>query len=295
MACYSPLKAQRDSNGVRVLSRDAPLWNLQLPCGQCVGCRLERSRQWAMRIMHEASLYEDNCFVTLTYNDEHVPEDGGLHYRHFQLFMKRLRKSFPDRIIRFYMCGEYGGKFGRPHFHACLFNVSFKDMQVWRKSNSDNMLYTSVLLENLWSKGFCSVGALTFESAAYVARYIMKKVNGALQARTYEVVSTVTGEIFARRPEFNKMSLKPGIGSGWYDKFHSDVFPHDRVIVNGNKMRPPKYYDKLLKRDCQDVYDVIKNKRFVDMQSKLGDNTYARLSVKEVVAKAGLSKLKRSL
>lgn len=295
MPCYHPLRAERHSGGVRVLSGDSPLYNLLLPCGQCHGCRLERSRQWAMRCMHEASLYDNNCFITLTYNPESVPEDGGLNYRHFQLFMKRLRKHFFPVPIRFYMAGEYGGEFGRPHFHACLFNIDFLDRKPWRKSNSGNMLYTSATLETLWPYGFSSVGSLTFESAAYVARYIMKKVNGTMQARTYEAVSTVTGEIFARRPEFNKMSLKPGIGSGWYDKFHTDVFPHDRVVVNGTPTKPPKYYDKLLRRSNQDLYEKIKNKRFLDSIPRMLDNRPSRLLVKEIVSKAATSQLKRGL
>lgn len=185
MPCYSPLDAWRPdpSTGSKKLifvyhpARCAgPTPDLQVPCGQCVGCRLERSRQWAVRCVHEASLYTDNCFVTLTYNDDFLPEDRSLHYRHFQLFMKRLRKRHGDGV-RFYMCGEYGEKQGRPHYHACLFNFRFSDMRLWQERNGVK-LYRSAELERLWPFGFCSVGEVTFESAAYVARYIMKKVTG---------------------------------------------------------------------------------------------------------------------
>jgi hypothetical protein len=293
MSCFHPLKAFRDSSGVRVLPADAQLFNLRLPCGQCVGCRLERSRQWALRCIHEASLHEFNCFVTLTYDDAHVPEDGGLHHRDFQLFMKRLRKSFPDFSIRYYMCGEYGGDFGRPHFHVILFNHTFSDLTLWRKSNAGSSLFRSATLEQLWPFGFSSIGAVTFESAAYVARYVMKKVTGSGSSRHYETLNESTGEIHSRRPEYNGMSLKPGIGADWYKKFSSDVFPHDRVVHDGTPSKPPRYYDKLLGRSNPDLLASIKSKRVLDNESRFADNTIQRLASKELVTKASISKLVR--
>ena len=130
MACYKPLRAWQCANGDVVfaeLGRFDITRQLDLPCGQCVGCRLERSRQWAMRCLHEAKMHDRNCFVTLTYNNDNVPADRSLNYRDFQLFMKRLRFHFRGVPIRFYMCGEYGEDFGRPHFHACLFGLDFPD------------------------------------------------------------------------------------------------------------------------------------------------------------------------
>lgn len=185
MPCFKPLDAWRpiDSSSKKlVFSYNAKHCgsvtpDLQVPCGRCVGCRLERSRQWAIRVVHEASLHERNCFITLTYSDLHLPDDRGLHYDHFQLFMKRLRKKYGDGI-RFYMCGEYGDKLGRPHFHACLFNHDFDDKKLWQTTPSGSRLFRSSDLESLWPYGFSSIGDVTFESAAYVARYIMKKVGG---------------------------------------------------------------------------------------------------------------------
>lgn len=187
MPCYSPLEAWRPVKSTR--SKNPFIFSyhpekcssvspdLTLPCGQCIGCRLERSRQWAVRCVHEASLHKRNCFITLTYNNDHLPEDRGLHYDHFQLFMKRLRKKYGEGI-RFYMCGEYGEKLGRPHFHACLFNHDFSDKTPWKTTETGFKLFRSKELEELWPYGYSSVGAVSFESAAYVARYIMKKVNG---------------------------------------------------------------------------------------------------------------------
>lgn len=186
MPCYKPLDAWRPdfSTGSKKLifsyhpARCAgPTPDLQVPCGQCVGCRLERSRQWAVRCVHESQLHKENCFITLTYASEHLPPDSSLHYRDFQLFMKRLRKKFTGKKIRFYMCGEYGENFGRPHFHACLFGHNFDDLKLWKTQNNIP-LYRSKILEELWPFGHSSVGSVTFESAAYVARYIMKKVTG---------------------------------------------------------------------------------------------------------------------
>lgn len=293
MPCFHPLKALRSAQGIQVLSGTATVWNLQLPCGRCIGCRLERSKQWAIRCLHEASLYENNCFVTLTYDDENQPHDGGLNYRDVQLFLKRLRKQYPG--VRYYGCGEYGGLHGRPHWHIILFNINFGNLYLWRKGTSGDNLYRSKNLEALWPYGYSSIGAVTFQSAAYVARYIMKKVTGDPSNKAYQSVSTVTGEVFQRRPEFNFMSLKPGIASDWWDKYHSDVTSRDAVIHDGTPLKPPRYYDKKLKAVNPGLFELTKEKRILDMDARYKDNTPERLNSKEIVAQAKLSKLKRGL
>lgn len=294
MPCFHPKKAIKDSSGVKILPPDAPLWSFMLPCGQCNGCRLQRSREWGMRVMHEAQLWRDNCFITLTYDDAHVPLDGGLHHRHFQLFFKRLRKNHPGLNIRYYMCGEYGENYGRPHFHACIFNWKPSDLVLWKKTSADSLIYRSAELEKLWPYGFSSVGDLTLQSAMYVSRYIMQKVTGDAGKHHYEVLDPFTGEIFNRRPEYNKMSTKPGIGAGWFNRFKSDVYPHDYVVLDGNpSSKPPRYYDKLLKRSDPDLYDAIKEKRVLDNIEFNPDNTPRRLADREQVSLARVSKLKR--
>ena len=297
MPCYHPLSAFKTAAGEVVFYESARhdiIRNLTLPCGQCVGCRLERSRQWAVRCMHEASLYEKNCFITLTYNDENLPEDGSLHYDHFQKFMKRLRKAVGGRV-RFYMAGEYGEQLGRPHFHACLFNYDFDDKVFFKRTGSGSLLYRSDKLESLWPFGYSSIGDVNFQSAAYVARYIMKKVNGKNQDEHYERVNELTGEITVRRPEFTKMSLKPGIGFDWYTKWKDDVYPHDYVVVNGKKVRPPRFYDKKFKVEHPEDFEVIEFQRESRARQRYEDNTDERLAVKEKVAKARLRQLKRTL
>lgn len=298
MPCFHPLQAYQCVDGSVVFSelkRHDVVRSLSLPCGQCVGCRLERSRQWAIRCMHEASLYKQNCFITLTYNNESLPDDRSLHYDHFQKFMKRLRKKYPHKKIRFYMCGEYGENFNRPHFHACLFNHDFGDKKPWKRSSKDCVIYRSADLESLWTYGFSSIGDVTFESAAYVARYIMKKINGDLADDRYKFVDETSGEIHNLRPEFNKMSLKPGIGQGWLDKYQDDVYPHDYVVVNGKAVKPPKFYDRKFSDLYPVEFDMIKLKRELDGRSRFEDNTDVRLEVKERIAYAKLGQLSRTI
>lgn len=306
MACYHPLLAQRASDGTIKLVPSGALHNLKLPCGQCVGCRLDRSRQWAIRCVHEASLYDENCFLTLTYDDEHLPFDLSLNYKHFQQFMKDLRRKLMRHDaegnlspIRFFMCGEYGEIGRRPHYHAILFNCHFPDRKDHAQSATGHPLYTSDILSRLWPHGYSYIGDVSFESAAYVARYSLKKINGSLADGYY--LSTrcdpVTGEIFRLAPEFIHMSLKPGIGGPWFDKFHTDVFPHDRVIVDGHKIKVPKYYDKLLTRLDGFAFEEIKSERHEKFftPENLADNSPKRLEVKETIAKSRLSFYKRSI
>lgn len=259
--------------------------------------------------MHEASLYERNCFITLTYNDAHLPANKNLEYSDFQKFMKRFRKRFPNTKIRFYMAGEYGEKYGRPHFHACIFNFDFPDRKYLKTTGSGSKLFTSKILESLWldnfgqSMGYTSVGDVNFQSAAYVARYIMKKRTGSgIDPKTgkpfdavYDYVDDDTGEVLKRTPEFNKMSLKPGIGSGWYDKYKSDVYPHDYVIVNGTKVKPPKFYDRKFKDENPYEFDDLSYRRECDARTRFEDNSVERLAVKQQVVSARLSLLPRTI
>lgn len=294
MTCYHPIPAYRDyvTGEVKIVDPYDRRYeaNLRLPCGQCIGCRLERSRQWAVRIMHEASLYESNSFVTLTYNDEHLKPS--LDYSDFQKFMKRLRKK---QNVRFYMCGEYGSENMRPHFHACLFNCDFLDKTVWKKQRG-NYIYRSETLEKLWPFGFSSIGELTFQSAAYVARYVMKKQTGFRARESYVRVDSETGEVFELEPEFNRMSLKPGIGAKWFEKYQSDVFPNDYLVVNGVKTRPPRYYEKIYEKTAS-LHELadIEQRRFERAEKYAENNTSERLAVREKVLSEKLKKLKRSL
>lgn len=294
MPCFSPLEAfQLDDGRVVFSERGGVRRALSLACGQCIGCRLDRSRQWAVRCMHEAQMHERNSFVTLTYSNDFVPTNGSLEYGDFQLFMRRVRKRCGR--VRFYMCGEYGEVTKRPHFHACLFGVDFDDREFLRVLPSGCRIYRSALLEDLWPFGFCSVGDVTFDSAAYVARYICKKVTGSAAADHYRRVDVISGEVFSLVPEFCHMSLKPGIGAGWFSKFTADAFPLDYVIMNGQKCKVPKYYKTLLKAIDPFMCDDLDFSRELYSRNVAGDVTPARLFAREIVARAGLEFKKRSL
>ncbi|WP_370860083.1 rolling circle replication-associated protein [Phascolarctobacterium faecium] len=295
MTCYRPLMAWRNPNAINpetgksaILFSPPENWRdcepIKVPCGQCVGCRLERSRQWAMRCVHEASLYDDNCFITLTFDDEHIARDGSLHLEDFQKFMKRLRKKFGEGI-RFFHCGEYGTLNQRPHHHSILFNFDFPDKELW--SVRDNVkLYRSSSLERLWPYGFSTIGDVSFESAAYVARYCLKKVTGSVAESHYQ----------GRKPEYTTMSRRPGIGREWFLKYKNDIFPNDKCVIRGNLVcRPPRYYDKIYDSIDPVSFEKIRSKRKIEAlkQSQILD--YTRLNVKEKVKKLKLKQLPRPI
>jgi len=301
MPCYKPLhgfKSRRvNDSGKRsiVFNVDAGYRDLPvtLPCGRCIGCRLERSRQWALRCVHEAQLHEDNAFITLTYDDDHLPIGGSLVKPHFQKFMKRLRRSLPHRV-RFYQCGEYGELGRRPHYHACLFGHDFSDRILWKLVN-EVPLYTSETLQKLWGNGFATVGNVTFESAAYVARYIMKKVTGEPAAQHYENIDATTGEVHSLEPEYTTMSRGTGIGRDYYQQFKTDIFPSDFVISRGQKMKPPTYYANLFEIDNPQAHQAVKDTRRTFAHQHQSDSTRPRLDVRERCKLAQLDRLKRSL
>lgn len=293
MPCYAPLKAFQVADGRIVFAERGDVCRvLSLACGQCIGCRLERSRGWAVRCMHEAQMHAKSVFITLTYDDAHFPsQNGSLVYEDFRLFLRRLRKKLGK--VRFFMCGEYGSQRDRPHFHACLFGCDFPDKVYFRTLDSGCRIYRSAILESLWPYGYSSIGDVTFESAAYIARYICKKVTGDLAATHYMRVSSSTGEVFHLTPEFARMSLKPGIGAKWFEKYGSEVFPADRVVMRGREMKPPKYYKRLIKgtflSDDMDFQRMQRAAAFVD------DCTEERLVTREIVARARLSFKPRGL
>jgi len=294
MPCYHPITGYRAENGSVVFSelrRHGSTTEITIACGQCIGCRLERSRIWAMRAVHEAKMYKRNCFITLTYNDENLPERGRLKYEDFVLFMKRLRKKHGENI-RFYMCGEYGD-LDRPHYHAIIFNHDWDDKTYFKTSNSKEKIYTSEDLTKLWGLGHASTGNATFESAAYIARYCMQKINGERAEEHYKRYDFL-GE-YSLVPEFNEMSRKPGIGGDWL-RFHiKDVYTNDKIIINGKETNVPKFYDKILKRlDPEKLRDFKEIREWNGYQQR-ADNTPERLAVKEQVTIAKIQQLKRTI
>ena len=298
MPCYHPIKAYRSKaltvNGKRSLvfnQKDSTGDVLEIPCGQCIGCRLERSRQWAVRISNEASLYDQNCFITLTYAPEYLPEGGSLVLEHFQKFLKRLRKKY-GKSIRFFHCGEYGEQLGRPHYHACILNFDFPDKYHYRTTARGDRIFRSPSLEQLWPFGNSEIGTVTFESAAYVARYCTKKVTGSLAENHYSRLDAETGEIIQLKPEYVTMSRRPGIGAPWLEKFSRDVYNHDLMVSRGHVMRPPRFYDNRFEILDADRFASVQRSRLEkqiddfktgNLSKKLRDNTHERRIVKERV------------
>lgn len=281
MPCYHPLSAwygDRLPSGKRAITFTKPAAGvyeraqLELPCGQCIGCRLERSRQWAMRCVHEASLHRHNCFITLTYDERNNP--GTLILRDYQLFMKRLRKHLGGQRVRFFHCGEYGEQFARPHYHAILFGHDFQDRRPWSNRNGVP-LDRSPTLEKLWPHGFSTVGNVTFESAAYVARYIVKKINGPDAGRHY----------LGRKPEYVTMSRRPGIAADWFKRYRNDVLNYDHVVIRGRGVfKPPKFYDRILDNENPAMLRNIKYNRqreALDNPHDTGSRLYTRNDVEE--------------
>lgn len=309
MPCAAPLSGYRSRTVNKATGLRSLVFNpnegyrdmmVPTPCGQCVFCRLERARQWAIRCMHEASLYGDNnLFVTLTYADEHLPMMSLLETRqirttlvkkHFQDFMKRLRIKFAherrnvygivQKDIRFYMCGEYGEENDRPHYHAILFNLCLPDLWEW-KTHRGFKYYRSPTLESLWTFGHSVVGEVNFETANYVARYVLKKQVGKAALDHY-CTQDAQGEIlFDRLPEYNDMSRRGGIGKPWFEKFKSDVYPADLVISRGREMRPPKAYDLWYAKENPEEMREIKLKRVEVAKTFAHDNNMFRMAVRE--------------
>lgn len=298
MPCYYPLTAWKSAdlddinskNGkVKMVFREDqgfPNTKTELPCGQCIGCRLDRARMWAARIMNEAQLYTWNCFVTLTYKDDPIT----LNKDDIQQFMHNLRQrrerhekknQLNPQPIRFYQCGEYGEQFSRPHHHIILFNYYPSDAKYFKRHNGNNV-YISEELSEVWPHGLHSVQELTYDSAAYCAKYILKKQTGERAEQHYNGLE----------PEFTTMSRRPGIGKKWFEKFKNDVYNHDRMVLGPNViLRPPRYYDELFELHHPTRLRELKRKR--RMAATLNpDNCEDRRAVKAALAKLKEEKIK---
>lgn len=195
MRCTSPFK--KEINGVI----------REIPCGQCIACRLNHARMWSIRISHEATCHAHNVFLTLTYDDDNLPKDNSVHKRELQLFFKRLRKDLGGVKIRYFACGEYGDQFGRPHYHAIIFGISY-DCHVFKNKRFDKKTNGYHCQIDAWNKGLCHIGSVTVDSANYVAGYVTKKLKGKGAKEHYDKLGI--------EPEFVLMSRRPGIGSDFF-------------------------------------------------------------------------------
>nr|QJB19006.1 MAG: replication initiator protein [Microvirus sp.] len=221
---------------------------IQRPCGVCINCRIQTTADMTVRLVHESKSHERNCYVTLTYDPEHLPEDGSLNHRDFQLFAKRLREVTGP--FKRYMCGEYGDKNDRPHYHAILFGVDFDDKIYRTKNKQGDSLYSSQKLDDLWRLGDCIIGDVAMQSCRYVAGYIQKKIYGDMAADHY----------MGRKPEYAFGSN--GLGLEYLLKYGHQWMDSGFVIIDGSKFRIPRYYD-IKYRELVDGlhHDVVKDER----------------------------------
>lgn len=278
MACYHPIPAaQEAAGGAIVLHPRLGTASLSLPCGRCVGCLSARASEWARRCTHEAGFYEDNLFVTLTYSDEFLPRHGGLVPEHFQLFLKRLRKAAIYRAairsdgsgVRFFGCGEYGERSGRPHYHALLFNLAFADRHRVGKD-----LYSSDTLADLWKYGDAKFGDVTGASAGYVAKYNVKAFGKNYVNEDGEVL---------QKP-FLRMSRRPGIGARWLERYSEDL-RNGFCLSGGTEGRVPRAYMRRLAKDKPLLAEQVSYMAYKHSAASSAESSDpARLAAGEVIA-----------
>lgn len=263
-----------------------------LPCGQCMACRLNKSRDWATRCVLEAKMHEQNCFITLTYDDAHLPSDYGLQKKDFTNFIKRLRKNTGAKI-RYYAAGEYGDLYSRPHYHACIFGWKPDDLVLYTVRNGINLYLSETLLKAWQYQGYVTVGDVTFESAAYVARYVTKKITGDRAEEYY----------CGRQPEYTVMSRRPGIGAKFFEMYSTDIYGKDFLVIRDQiKCKPPKYFDRIYDQYYGDgAFEVeVKSKRLAKSIKNFNQNL-EEFSLNRIVNRARFKeirfrqKFKRSL
>jgi len=295
MPCYNPITMGFDSNGERTFKEKQhhpEFIPMKIACGKCIGCRLDRSREWAVRCVHETQMHDQSCFITLTYkNSELVLTPDGiptLFHEHFQLFMKKLRKKFGEGI-GFFMCGEYGEKHHRPHYHAILFGVDFIDKKAYRQNENGDMIYHSQMLDELWGHNdpeLCpnEVGTATFKSAAYVARYVVKKLGGPME-ELYQ----------GRLPDYGKPSRKYAIGKKWLEKYWEDVFNYNELTLEGHTIPIPRYYQKWLEKNHFERYLQFKTRdlSFMDTLEFKHESSPQRLKIKKYIKQQNTKRLRR--
>lgn len=304
MTCHHPLKAYKSRERNPATGRYLVTFNpvkalvegssFSVPCGRCTGCKIARSREMAARCYHEAQMYDVNSFVTLTYDDTFLPSNYSVDKTELQLFMKRLRKSIEPARVRFFGVGEYGEQTLRPHYHALLFNYQPHDLKYLKQTKSGQKLYTSDSLSKVWPYGLVSIGNVTYQSAGYVARYAMKKLNGENErtALYYTRQHPLTGTFHTVEPEFALSSRRPGLGSSWFDKFKTDAFPSDFIVVDGKKHPVPTYYTKKL---SEEEATPFKRSRRLAATRDRANSSPDRLKVREEVLAAKIKLLKREL
>lgn len=277
MACHYPKPAYLSTEGkVTFVRHEKALGNsafIHIRCGMCIGCKADHARDWSIRCYHESQMHQESCFVTLTYAPELLPANGSLDKRDLQLFWKSLREKVNTKI-RYFACGEYGTKKGRPHYHAVIFGWRPGDKKLVGKSEKGNPQYESQILTKSWQYGFSPWTEFDPSCARYVAHYTADKLKSFAKEtpdpetglKPYEVMDR-DGQIWKLQPEFQTQSLKPGVGYSWFEKNYREVFPLDSVVMDGKEYPPPRAYYKWLKTLDPDLYVKVNKRRKEKAQS----------------------------
>ena len=280
MPCFRPITCWQPPDGGQVQFRELKDHReIEIPCGQCIGCRLTRQQMWSFRCLAEASLHEHNWFLTLTYAPEHLPAYGALCHRHWQLFAKRVRKRLGP--FRYLMCGEYGETTHRPHYHALVFGLDLPDVEPVSVRRG-HQVYRSRLIESMWRYGLSELGTVTAQSARYCAGYVLKS------NKAPELLDEQTGELIDLPKPYGRMSLKPGLGDAWIRRFYPEVFAHGACYAQDSRHRIPDRFKHILEDLDGEAYDVLKFAAIEKARESL-HNTPDRLAVREALAHRRLS------
>lgn len=255
-----------------------------IPCGRCIGCRLDYSRTWAVRNCLELETSKNAFFITLTYDDEHLPTSEllikstsevitvpELFPRDLQLFLKRLRKKFGE--LRFFACGEYGSQTQRPHFHLIIYNIDIPDLVFYKMSFNGDPYYNSASMQEVWPFGYVVIAGVTFDSICYVSRYVLKKKYGNSLVDFNKEFQVISKDGIQRdfQQEFLRMSRRPGIGKSFFEENFQEIYKADKVIVSRKGKAflssPPRYYDNQLQLVDPDLFLDVKNRREIKKES----------------------------
>lgn len=298
MACHYPIPAYLSRDGKVTFERKDKAFGkrglMHIPCGMCRGCKADHARDWAIRCYHESQLHTDAAFINPTYAPAHLPPGGTLVPDHLRLFFMRLRKD--GHKFRYFACGEYGEKRGRPHYHICMFGWSPPRDRIINKSATGGILYESDYLNRKWKYGSILFSDFTPATARYTAHYTADKLkkysldelDPDTGLRPYEKM-TDDGEVVDLVPEFQRQSLKPGIGIPWLEKNWREVFPADSVVMDGREYPPPKAYWKWLKENQPETARKVLNKRIADIEGR----PYVTGLQQHLTARAKIHKLKK--
>lgn len=266
-----------------------------LPCGHCTGCKMQNASSWANRMEMELPYHENAWFLTLTYDNEHVPwsynqglgvnkktgeieiENLTLNYEDMQKFWKRLRRYIEYHKmgigkLMYFQAGEYGGKTHRPHYHAIVYDLPIeqKDLKVYKKRNG-SVYYNVEWLSKLWGMGHVVIAQAEWKAMAYTARYTTKKIYGHDAKRYYEELGVL--------PERCMMSKNPAIGEKYYQDHKEEIYTKDEIqLKNGKRCKPPRYFDKLFDLEHSNA------KPLTDKESELIEDTIVKAESEELKA-----------